>query len=328
MASEANCRLGFDLGGTKMFATVYDTDFRPLGRARKKTKGTKGAEKGLARMKEVIAEALDEAGVQADGLTCIGVGAPGPLDLDQGLLINTPNLGWTDVPLKDELEAAFGCPSFILNDVDAGTYGEYRFGAARDTRCTVGIFPGTGIGGACIYEGTILRGRIGSAMEIGHMQMVPDGPRCGCGQRGCLEAMASRLAIASAAAAAACRGQAPWLLKEYGTDPAAIRSSALAGAVKNGDTAVERILRDAAHWLGIGTAGIVNLLGPDAVVIGGGLAEAMPEFFADEISRTADEHVMPPFRGTFRVKTAELGDDAGVLGAAAWAEQQIRRNNT
>lgn len=325
MASTTNCRIGFDLGGTKMFATVYDGRFRPLGRARKKTKGTKGAQKGLARMKEVIAEALADADTHADQLQCIGVGVPGPLDIDKGILINTPNLGWEKLPLKAELESAFGCPSFVLNDVDAGTYGEYRFGAARDTRCTVGIFPGTGIGGACIYEGSILRGQIGSVMEIGHMQVLPNGPRCGCGQRGCLEALASRLSIASAAAAAACRGQAPWLLKEYGSDPAAIRSSALAGAVKNGDEAVERILRDAARWLGVGAANVINLLGPDVVVIGGGLAEAMPNLFEEEISRTADRRVMPPFRGTFRIKTAELGDDAGVLGAAAWAEEQLQK---
>lgn len=315
--------MGFDLGGTKMFATVFNGAFKPLGQARKKTKGILGAVKGIERVIETANEALADAKIKPSQLSGIGIGVPGPLNLDTGVVLDTPNLGWKNVKLKKKLQDTFGCPAFLLNDVDAGTYGEYRFGAAKGARCAVGIFPGTGIGGACIYEGKILRGKTGSAMEIGHMQMLPDGPRCGCGQLGCLEALASRLVIARAAAAAAFRGQAPWLAEHIGTDLTNIRSNALADAVENGDQAIEQILRDAAQWLGAGAANVINLLAPDVVVIGGGLAEAMPKLFSEEITRNARLHVMPAFRNTFRVCIAKLGDNAGVLGTAAWAAEQV-----
>jgi glucokinase len=323
MAAKKTYWMGFDLGGTKMFATVFDDTFKPLGQARKKTKGMLGSDKGLERVAEVMDEALAAAGIERKQLSGIGIGVPGPLDLDAGILLDAPNLGWKNVKLKKALQDQFGCPAFVLNDVDSGTYGEYRFGAAKDARCALGIFPGTGIGGGCVYEGKILRGKTGSAMEIGHMQMLPHGPRCGCGQTGCLEALASRLAISRAAAAAAYRGQAPWLAEHIGTDLMNIRSNALADAVKNGDKVVEQILRDAAQWLGIGAANVINLLSPDIVVIGGGLAEAMPKLFEDEVARAARQRVMPAFRDTFRVCIAKLGDNAGVLGAAAWAAAQV-----
>lgn len=322
MASTKKFWLGFDLGGTKMFATVFDEKFKPLGRARKKTKGALGAEKGLARIITVMESAMDEAGIEASQLAGIGIGVPGPLDLDAGIVLDTPNLGWKNVKLKKTLEQTFKCSVSVLNDVDAGTYGEYRFGAAKGARCALGIFPGTGIGGACVYEGDILRGKTGSAMEIGHMQLLPDGPLCGCGQHGCMEALSSRLTIASAAAAAAYRGQAPWLLENVGTDLANIRSGALKNSVENGDKAVEQIIRDAARWLGVGTANVINLLAPDVIVIGGGLAEAMPDLLKKDISKAAEENVMPAYRGSFKVQIAELGDDAGVLGAAGWAERK------
>ncbi|MFO7732681.1 MAG: ROK family protein, partial [Candidatus Aminicenantes bacterium] len=187
--------LGFDLGGTKMMAVVFDGDFRGVASARAKTQGAEGAAEVLERIRSTILEALGKAGLGLSDLAGIGVGCPGPLDLDRGVILHAPNLGWHDVPLKETLEKKFKCPTVIANDVDAGTYGEYRFGAARGARCVLGVFPGTGIGGACIYEGRILRGRTGSCMEIGHVRVQAEGRLCGCGQRGCLESVASRLAI-------------------------------------------------------------------------------------------------------------------------------------
>jgi len=233
-----------------------------------------------------------------------------------------PNLGWRNVPLRRRLEAAFACPVVVANDVDAGTFGEYVAGAARGARTVVGIFPGTGIGGACVYEGRLLRGRRHSCMEIGHMKLLPRGPLCGCGRRGCLEAMASRLAIAAAAAAAAYRGEAPALRKLAGTDLARIRSRALAESVRQGDSTVERIVRRAARHIGLAAANTIHLLAPDVIVLGGGLVEAMPKLFVEEVSDIAEREVMEAFRGTFRVVAARLGDEATVLGAAALAQRE------
>src|SRR5579863_1661342 len=275
--SRGECWIGFDLGGTKMLSILFDSSFRPLVRKRRKTKGHEGAQSGIARIMESISETLAEAGVSREALRGIGLGSAGPLDLDEGIILDAPNLGWKDVRMKAALEKEFACPAVVLNDVDAGVYGEYRFGAARSSRCAVGVFPGTGIGGGCVYEGKIVRGKTNSCMEIGHIQVVPDGPLCGCGLQGCLEAVASRLAISAAAAQAAFRGHAPHLLEIAGTDLEDIRSGALADAIAAGDTVVESIVRLAAKHIGTTLAGVVHLLSPDCVVLGGGLVEAMPK---------------------------------------------------
>ncbi len=190
--------VGFDLGGTKMLASVLDEKFKPLVRRRKKTKGNEGAEAGVERIIDNIRAALEEAQVQPEQLAGIGLGCAAPIDLQNGSIIDAVNLGWQNVPLRKMLEAAFGCPVVVSNDVDAGLYGEYRFGAGRDARCLLGVFPGTGIGGACVYEGRIVRGKRASAMEIGHVQVLTNGRLCGCGRFGCLETEGSRLAIAGA----------------------------------------------------------------------------------------------------------------------------------
>ncbi len=315
--------VGFDLGGTKMMAAVFDASFKPLTRKRKKTRGFEGEKAGQERIITTIQSALEEAGVEPAQLNGIGVGCPGPLDLDKGIMLDAPNLGWTNVPLKATLEKTFKCPAVIANDVDTGVYGESQFGAGKGARCIVGIFPGTGIGGGCVYDGRILRGRKSSCMEIGHIQVIPDGPRCGCGLRGCLEAVASRLAISAQAAQAAHRGQAPHLHAIIGTDLSDIRSGALAEAIREGDTIIESIVKDAARHIGIALAGIVHLLSPDCVVLGGGLVEAMPKLIVQTVTNTAKEHVLPSFRETFKVVAAELGDDATVMGAAAWARTEL-----
>jgi glucokinase len=307
-----------------MLAVVFDEKFQPVGERRRKTKAAEGAAAGLERIRTTIEQALENAKIPAAAVAGIGLAAPGPFDLDRGVLLESPNMGWEKMALKKDLENHFGCPVHGINDVDAGVYGEYRFGAARNARCVLGVFPGTGIGGGCVYEGKILRGKTFSCMEIGHMQVVPNGPRCGCGQQGCLESVASRLAISAAAAAAAYRGAAPSLLQDAGTDLVNIRSAALAKAVQAGEKAVEQIVRDAARWLGVAVANAVNLLAPDIVVLGGGLVEAMPAIFREEVRATARARVMPTFRDSFDVAVAKLGDAATVTGAAAWTRDNTR----
>lgn len=311
--------VGFDLGGTKIMAVVYNDDFKKVVERRRKTKAHLGASAGLDRIVETIEQALADGGFKPDQIGGIGVGSPGPLDLEKGMILETPNLGWKDVRLKERLEHAFKCRAHILNDVDAGVFGEFKRGAARKARCVVGVFPGTGIGGGCVYEGRIIRGKNCSCFEIGHCRVQPDGPLCGCGRYGCLEAVASRLAISAAISAAAYRGEAPHLMAKAGTDLANIRSGMIADAIKEGDKAVERIVRHAAAWLGVGVGMAVNLMAPEIVVLGGGLVEAMPSIYREEVEKSARDSAMPSFRQTFEVRIAELGDYATALGAAAWA---------
>ncbi|MEX2176753.1 MAG: ROK family protein [Pirellulaceae bacterium] len=312
--------VGFDLGGTKMMAAALSDEFRILGRRRRKTKGAEGAKAGVERIVEAIRNALDEGQITPDQVAGIGVGCPGNIDLDKGAIVDSANLGWKNVQLKEILQKEFGCPAVVLNDVDAGVYGEYRFGAGKGARCLVGVFPGTGIGGGCILEGQVLRGKNMSCFEIGHVQVNPNGMPCGCGRTGCLETEASRLAISAQAAMAAFRGEAPHLLAAAGTDLAEIRSGTLAEAIEAGDTIVERIVRRAAGLIGRAVGDVVNLLAPDMIVLGGGLVEAMPEIFVSSVEEAARARAAPPFAKSFKVSAAKLGDDAVVRGAAAWAE--------
>ena len=316
--------VGFDLGGTKMMATVYDVAFKPLGSAKAKTPVNEGPKAVLARIRETLAEALQEAKIPARALAGIGVGCPGVLNLDEGIILEAPNLGWKRVPLRALLKGWFHCPVVLANDVDAGTYGEWRFGAGRGARTLVGVFPGTGIGGGCVYEGKLLRGKTGSAMEIGHLPIREHGRLCGCGKRGCLEALAGRLAISAEVAQASFRGEAPYVAANAGSDLKKLKSGLLAKAIKAGDAAVERIVRDAMRLMGRAIGGVVNLLAPDVGVLGGGLVEAMPRLAREEVRAGLKETAMAPLAKPVKVAEVELGDDATTMGAAALAADSIR----
>lgn len=315
--------MGFDLGGTKMQATVYDARFKDVGSVRVKTKAQEGSRLVMGRLLETVKDALAHAQLKAGDLRGIGVGCPGPLDLNRGIVRTAPNLGWKNVRLKEALEKALHCRAIIANDVDAGLYGEYRFGAAQGARCALGVFPGTGIGGACVYEGRLFRGKVSSCMEIGHIPVQPGGRRCGCGQKGCLETVASRLALASEAAMAAYRGEAPRLLDLSGTNLNAIKSGTLARAIDAGDKVVELIIRNGARRLGLAIAGVVNLLAPDVIVLGGGLVEAMPKLFLGEVRDAVREKAMKGFVSDLKIVPAKLGDEAGTLGAAALVAEAV-----
>ena len=320
---EEKCWVGFDLGGTKMLSQIFDSKFYSLGRKREKTKGHEGAEAGLDRIADLIRSSMKEVNLSNSDLGGIGVGAPGPLDLKEGIIKSAPNLGWENVHLGDFLRETFGCPVVVINDVDAGVFGEYRFGAGRGSRCCLGVFPGTGIGGGCVYDGDIFLGNNTSCFEVGHMQIAPDGPMCGCGKRGCLEAVASRLAISASAAQAAYRGDAPNLRAEVGTDLSSIRSKALARAIDAGDHVIREIIRNAARSIGVAVGNLVNLLLPDKIILGGGLVEAMPDIFVETVTSAARKRVLSSFENSFAVVAAQLGDDSAAMGAAAWVHQHV-----
>jgi glucokinase len=314
--------IGFDLGGTKMMGCVLDDKFKILSRVRKKTKGNQGSDAGVDRIVEVVLQTITEAGLTQAQIAGMGIGCPGPIDMDKGIMYSAPNLGWENLNIKKKLEDALGFKVSVLNDVDAGVYGEYRFGAGKDARCVVGLFPGTGIGSGCVYEGQIFRGRRISCMEVGHIRMVPDGPLSGSGHAGTLEAMSSRLAISAGAVQAAYRGQAPYLLKEAGTSLDQVRSGVLAESIKSGDKAVELIIKQAANHLGVAAATLIHILAPDVIILGGGLVEAMPNLFMDQITTSCRQWQLPAYKNVTEFKIAKLGDDAGVMGAAAWIAQQ------
>ncbi len=314
--------IGFDLGGTKMMAVVFDDKLKVLARKRRKTRGNEGEQVALDRLAETILQALEEAGVQPDEIAGIGAGVPGPLDLQRGVILEAPNLGWKNVALQEFLSKRFKCPAAICNDVDAGVFGEYSSGAGQGFRCVLGVFPGTGIGGGCVYEGKIFRGSKSSCMEVGYIQMATEGPAAGAGPVGTLEGLASRLAISAEAAKAVFRGQAPHLKELAGTDINKIRSSVLARSIEMGDEAIQVIVQRAAEQVGRGIGSLINILAPDVVILGGGLVEAMPKLYLEGVKEGIRRNALKSLAENVKLKVSELGDLAGAVGAAAWIRQE------
>jgi len=314
---------GFDLGGTKMLCIIFDDKQKIVARKRKKTKGTEGAQAGVMRIAELIRETFTENNLPLECLSSLGIGCPGPVDMDNGIVNVAVNLGWKNVSLGAMLEDELDCPVSVLNDVDAGVYGEYSVGAAVGARSVAGIFPGTGIGGGFVYEGKILRGRRSSAMEIGHTRITSSNRSSGTDMTGTLESEASRLAIAAECAKLAYRGEAPNLLRAAGTDISQIRSKVLAAAIRDGDKSVERVVRQAAQTVGYAVANLVHMLCPEVIILGGGLVESISEIYLDEVTQTAKRSVLQCYEDMFEIKMAKLGDDAGAMGAAIWAKQNI-----
>jgi glucokinase len=321
MGKKQNYFVGVDLGGTKLLAVVYDEGNEPQGRAKKKVGKARDNEAVLERMIEVIQEAFDDAKVKQSEVAGIGVACPGPVDFENGIVLETPNLDLDNFAIRDRLSEALGIPVFLENDVNAGTYGEYIAGAGRGFQHIVGLFPGTGLGGGMILDGRLFRGATGGAGEIGHMIIQVDGRRCGCGQYGCLEAMASRTALAKDLVALAATGGAPYVQKKAGSDFAAIKSSVIRKAWDDGEPAVRELVDRSARHLGIGMANCVNIFNPELIVIGGGLVEKLGEPYIEGAERAMRDHAMARLVSIVKVKQAELGDDSTVIGAAALARE-------
>lgn len=325
MTTEANRKywIGFDLGGTKMQCTLFDESMKQVASRRRRTRGELGVEGSLERIEATINKLLDEAKIPPSQLLGIGIGCPGPVEWETGVVRVAVNLGWENVAVGKFLEDNFKCPVAVLNDVDAGVYGEYCAGAAQGSRTTVGLFPGTGIGGGCVYDGQILRGRVLSCMEIGHVKICGS-PRPGAtGMTGTLETEASRLAIAGEIAKLAYRGEAPHLFKSAGTEIGAIRSKTIAEAIEQGDKLVKKTVEGACEIIGYAVANLVLLMCPDCIVLGGGLVEAMPNMFIKHVTDVARKSVFECYRDEFEIRAAQLGDDAATVGAAAWIAKTV-----
>ena len=316
--------IGFDLGGTKMQCSLFDDALQNVASRRRRTKGEIGVDAMLQRIESTIRKLLDDVQLSPSDLSGIGIGCPGPVEWERGVVRVAVNLGWKNVPIGEFLEETFKCPVAVLNDVDAGVYGEYCAGAGKGSRTTFGLFPGTGIGGGCVYDGQILRGKVLSCMEVGHIKICGSDRLGATGMNGTLETEASRLAIAGELAKLAYRGEAPFLQKTIGTELAAIRSKVIAQAMDQGDVRVARVVEQACEMLGYAVANAVLLICPDCVVLGGGLVEAMPELFVKQVSKVAKRHVFDCYREEFTVRAAELGDEAATVGAASYIQKLVR----
>jgi glucokinase len=314
--------VGIDLGGTKIYAAVVDRKGRILGVGRKRTKVELGFDVTVERMVTCVRDAITEAKVDFADIIAIGVGSPGPLDLKKGSIIETPNLKWKDAPLKARLKDALKRPVSIDNDGNVGLLGEFAYGAGHGSRDMVGLFIGTGIGGGVIINGKLLHGFNENAAELGHMILNPDGPLCGCGNHGCLEAFASRLAIEREIRAAITNGTASTILDGVEKPEAPLRSKRLSEAYAAKDQATVYAIEKSAVYVGYGVASLLNIFNPEVVVIGGGVVEAIGEPYVQIVQQIASQNVFKIALRNVRIVSAELKDDSAVLGAAMLAWQK------
>ena len=313
--------VGVDFGGTKILAGVFDGKLDCIGRARVSTKADRGADEVIGRIARCVREAVDECDLDLKQISAIGIGAPGAVDSELGRVIFAPNLGWNDVPLKKELEKQLDAHVFLENDCNVCTLGVYEVELKAKPRDVVGIFLGTGIGGGLILEGQLYSGFNRTAGEIGHMVLEVGGPKCGCGNKGCFEALASRTAIFRRIKEAVKEGQKTILTEMLGPDLEDLRSGDLRKAIKRGDKFVEHIIEEAAEYTGIAVANLINLFNPEVVVIGGGLMEQLEDEMLAIIIETALDYAMPGTAKGIDIIATRLGDDAGITGAAVLARK-------
>jgi glucokinase len=315
--------VGIDLGGTKVLAGVVSGDDRILGRAKRSTPAQDPGPAIVQAMTGCVDDALREAGLARTDLAAAGIGCPGPLDVKAGVILFSANLSVKNFPIGPELAAVLDRPVLVQNDVRVGGYAEFRLGAGRGFRDLIAAFVGTGIGGCVILGGEIVSGSTGNAGELGHTIIKAGGPRCGCGARGCMEALASKTAITRRVEKAIRKGSYTALADKMARKGGRLKSGDLAEAVMAKDAVALREVQRAAHYLGIGLGSLINVFGPEIVIVGGGVAEALGDPYVDLVRTSARAHVLIDPQAAIRIERAALGDDAGILGAALLAREHF-----
>ena len=315
--------VGIDLGGTKILAGIVDADNKILGRAKRPTPAQEGADAILKAINEAIDEALAAARLTRNDLGAAGIGSPGPLDVASGTILFSANMNVKNFPLGPRLSEILKRPVMLRNDVRVGGYGEFRLGAGRGYKDIIAAFVGTGIGGCFIKSGEVVTGSTGNAGEIGHIIIKAGGAACGCGSRGCLEALSSRSAITRRIIKAVRKGEPTILADKVSRKSGRLKSGELADAVNAGDHVAIKEVRRAAHFLGLGLGSLINVFGPEIVIVGGGVTQALGEPWIELIRVSARAQVLVDPTNSIKIVAGSLGDDGGMLGAALMAREQF-----
>lgn len=318
--------VGVDLGGTSINVGVVPFDGGPVLAMRSApTEAEKGPKYVVDRIVGLILEAMRDAQKEAtipdEAFLGVGLGSPGPLDRRTGTVIDTPNLGWRNFPLRDLISNAVGLEAELDNDANAAALGEWWQGAGQGVSTLLGVTLGTGIGGGIVLDGKVFHGISDVAGEVGHMTIDSTGRRCNCGNYGCLEAYASGPAIAARAIEGLQSGEPSLLPSMVEGDLARITAETVYEAIVAGDEYAKDVMKDTARFLGTGIANLINILNPGMVVISGGVTRAgdrLLEPLKKEVRRRAFSHASD----SCQIVASELGSMAGVIGAACVFRQE------
>jgi glucokinase len=322
-ASKANLPVvAIDLGGSKIAAAIISREYQILAREYHATLASAGLASVINRIASAVKQ-ITAATSTALSQTCgISIAAAGAIDSKRGTVAQSPNLpGWRDVPLRGIIQERLGSRTWLINDANAAALGEHNLGAGRRVNNLIYLTVGTGIGGAIIIEGRLYTGACGSAGEIGHMTIDTNGPRCECGNVGCLETLASGKAIAREAIRRISSGEKSSLTELTDGKIADITAREVAIAARQGDPLAGSIINNAAAYLGVGMVNLVNIFNPEMIIVGGGVA-SMGDLLLEPARQVVKERAFPVSAAAVRIVTTELGNDAGLLGAAHFAFKQ------
>lgn len=303
--------VGVDLGGTKIYTALVDLDGNMVKEITVKTEAHKGDKAVLEKLISTIDTVLE--GIDINEVKAIGVGSPGPLDVKKGLIVYTPNLPFKNFNIVQPIKEKYNIPTYLDNDANAATLGEFMFGAGKGSTNMVYVTVSTGIGGGAIINGNLFRGSTANALEIGHTTVMKGGPRCGCGNTGCSEAVASGTAIMKRGREAV-ESKVETSLKNYDE----VTAKEVFTEAEKGDKVSQDILNDALSYLGITIANIANSFDPDKIVMGGGVSQAGNIVF-EKIDYEMERRCLKIIYDNCKIEKAVLGGKAGVLGAAALA---------
>jgi len=311
--------IGVDLGGTKMLLGVLDADSQVLWESRETSTGQTEDE-----LVELLVREVEEARAERPAVAAVGLGIPATIDHERGVAVSAVNLPLTDVPIRDRVSERTGLPVFVDNDANVAALAEHLYGAAQGTRNAVMLTVGTGIGGGLIIGGEVYRGSTGAAAELGHVAIDLDGPDCqgNCPGRGCVESLASGTAVGREGRVAAGR-EPDSVLARMLADGHSIDGKAVTEAALGGDAAARGVFELIGRRLGVALTSFANIFEPEVIVIGGGVIAA-GDLLLDPARRELEARALPPMNRT-PVLAAELGPDAGMIGAAAMARIELER---
>lgn len=301
--------IGLDIGGTKILGVLYDEKGNPITKSKKKTKASEGLDMVMEQISKVVEDLLEDGSTELLGL---GVGIPG-LVTEEGIITFSPNIPIRNFDLRKILSKRYDVPVVVGNDVNVAMFGEYKHLDRDDLKHVLGLFVGTGVGGAIIIDGKLYQGQ-GAAAEFGHMVVNSDGVFCGCGSQGCLEAYASKWAIQEFLHSQIKKGRKS-VLKDTLEENDIIKSSIIEKAYSDGDEITVEAIDRAVRYLGIALGSLINLFNPQMIILGGGMMESMGKVLLKKIIAESELHVMPGLIKTVEFRLSELGDDAGAYGA-------------